>query len=112
MSFLGNWPSGINYSLIYSGIDNIFMLGSGGTMIVLDLSDPEQPETISEVRSRSLVDCAFFDTETNRLYLGAYFSGVEIWDLNDMQHPSGWRVSLLKAIQEAVYLLRAILFML
>ena len=87
MSFLGNWPSGINYSLIYSGIDNIFMLGSGGTMIVLDLSDPEQPETISEVRSRSLVDCAFFDTETNRLYLGAYFSGVEIWDLNDMQHP-------------------------
>lgn len=45
------------------------MLGSGGTMIVLDLSDPEQPETISEVRSRSLVDCAFFDTETNRLIL-------------------------------------------
>lgn len=88
MTFLGNWPMGVSYSLIYSGVDNIFMLGTGGGVMVLDVTDPANPLTISVIKSRSLVDCATYDPEKQRLYLGAYFSGVEIWDLSDIQNPS------------------------
>lgn len=88
MTFLGNWPLGVSYSLIYSGAGNIFMLGTGGGVMVIDATNPANPQTISVIKSRSLVDCAAYDPVNHRLYLGAYFSGVEIWDLSDMQNPA------------------------
>jgi hypothetical protein len=87
MTFLGNWPMGQSYTLAYSGIDNLFLVGAGGAVMIVDATEPASPEVISTVRARALVDAVFFDPETSRLYLGAYFSGVEIWDLADMQHP-------------------------
>lgn len=87
MSFLGNWPLGLSYSLAYAGIDNIFLVGSGGGIIVVDASDPANPQEISVIHSRSLVDAIYFDPLTSRLYLGAYFSGVEIWDMTNMAEP-------------------------
>ncbi|MBE0637650.1 MAG: T9SS type A sorting domain-containing protein [Bacteroidales bacterium] len=87
MAFLGNWPMGLSYSLHYSGMENIFLVGSGGGVIVVDLSDPYNPEQISVVKSRSLVDAIDYDPETKRLYLGAYFSGAEIWDMTEITAP-------------------------
>lgn len=87
MSFLGNWSMGVSYSLAYSGLGNIFLIGTGGAVMVIDAANPANPQQISVIHSRSLVDCMFFDTETSRLYLGAYFSGVEIWDLTDLAVP-------------------------
>lgn len=87
MAFLGNWPLGVSYSLAYSGVENVFLLGSGGAVKVIDANDPENPQELSVVYSRSLVDAICFDPTTSRLYLGAYFSGVEIWDMSDMTNP-------------------------
>lgn len=88
MMFRGNWPLGQSFSTTYSGMDDIFLLGSGAGVIVVDASNPENPEEISMIRARALVDASYYDPETQRLYLGAYFSGVEIWDVSDFENPA------------------------
>ncbi|MFP4469105.1 MAG: T9SS type A sorting domain-containing protein [Bacteroidales bacterium] len=88
MTFMGNWPLGQSLSISHSGMEDIFLVGSGAGVIVLDASDPAAPEQISVIRARGLVDASYYDPQTARLYLGAYFSGVEIWDLTDMGNPA------------------------
>ncbi len=87
MTYKGNWPLGGSLSMGYTGSDNIFLVGSGAGVIVLDASDPNNPVELSVVAARALVDASFYDPATHRLYLGAYFSGVEIWDLSDFSNP-------------------------
>ncbi len=88
MTFMGNWPFGASYFLGYAGFDNVFMVGSGGAVLFVDAADPYEPEEIALVKSRSLVDKAFYDAGSARLYLGAYFSGVEIWDMSNFDVPN------------------------
>lgn len=88
MTFKGNWPLGQSLSMTYTGVDEIFLVGSGGGVLLVDVADPENPVVISTIKARALVDASYYDPETSRLYLGAYFSGVEIWDLSDMENPS------------------------
>jgi hypothetical protein len=87
MAFMGNWPFGASYFLGYAGFANVFMVGSGGAVIFVDAADPYSPEEIALVKSRSLVDKAFYDAGNERLFLGAYFSGVEIWDMSNFETP-------------------------
>ena len=87
MSFQGNWPfgSGNNIESSITG-DTIFVVAGGGVLIV-DITTPDSPQLISEVRARANVDHIYFDYATQQLYLAAYFSGFEIWDLNDFTNP-------------------------
>jgi len=87
MTYKGNWPFGQSFSLSYSGNGNIFLVGSGAGVIVLDASDPANPVEITQVRARALVDGSYFDAFTSRLYLAAYFSGIEIWDVAGWENP-------------------------
>jgi hypothetical protein len=88
VSFEGNWPFGASYSISSYAALNLAFVGSGGGVYITDISDPENPVIISEIRARSLVDGSFYDVDTQRLYLAAYFSGVEIWDLSDIYNPA------------------------
>ncbi len=87
VSFEGNWPFGYSYSISSNEESDLVFVGSGGGVFVTDVSDPENPVILSEVRARSLVDKSYYDAATQRLYLAAYFSGVEIWDLSDLYNP-------------------------
>ncbi len=87
MQFIGNWPYGVSYSLEYAGYDDVFIVGSGGAAIFLDAADPSNPVEVAAVRSRSLIDALYYDPQKSRLFLGAYFSGVEIWDMEDFENP-------------------------
>ncbi|MBT3755149.1 MAG: T9SS type A sorting domain-containing protein [Candidatus Cloacimonetes bacterium] len=87
VSFEGNWPFGYSYSISSNEELDLVFVGSGGGVLVTDVSDPENPVIISEVRARSLVDGSYYDAATQRLYLAAYFSGIEIWDLSDLYNP-------------------------
>lgn len=87
MTFIGNWPHGQSFSIASGGVDDIFLVGSGGALLIVDAADPSNPEILSTVRARALVDASYFDPVTSRLYLAAYFSGVEIWDLSDYAAP-------------------------
>ena len=85
--FTSNFPFADSYSLSLSDAGDLAFVGSGGGIFVTDISDPANPQVISEIRTRSLVDFCRFDPETNRLYVCAYFSGIEIWDLSTIEAP-------------------------
>jgi hypothetical protein len=88
VNFEGNWPFGYSYSMSSNEALDIVFVGSGGGLYVTDVSTPDNPQILSEVRARSLIDGSYYDAATQRLYLAAYFSGVEIWDLSDVHNPT------------------------
>lgn len=88
VSFKGNFPFSVSYALGMSLEGDLIFVGSGGGIYVTDVSDPQNPVVLSEIRTRSLVDRCTYDPVNKRLYVCAYFSGIEIWDLSDLYHPS------------------------
>jgi len=87
-SFKGNFPFSYSYALAMSPEGDLVFVGSGGGIYVTDVSDPQNPVVLSEVRTRSLVDQCTYDPVSKRLYVCAYFSGIEIWDLSDLYNPT------------------------
>jgi hypothetical protein len=87
MTFQGNWPFGTPNDIISSITGDTVFIAAGGGVMIMDITDPATPQPISEVRARALVDHCYYDYTTQRLYLAAYFSGVEIWDLSDITNP-------------------------
>ena len=87
-SFKGNFPFSYSYALAMSPEGDLAFVGSGGGIYVTDVSDPQNPVVLSEVRTRSLVDQCTYDPVSKRLYVCAYFSGIEIWDLTDLYNPT------------------------
>lgn len=88
MSFQGNWALGTPEDVKSSITGDTLFIIAGGGVVIVDITDPASPQTISEVHARALVDFLYYDTETKYLYLAAYFSGFEIWDLSDMTNPN------------------------
>jgi hypothetical protein len=86
-SFKGNYPFSVSYALAMSPEGDLVFIGSGGGIYVTDVSNPQNPVVLSEVRTRSLVDYCTYDPLNKRLYVCAYFSGIEIWDLTDLYNP-------------------------
>jgi len=87
MAFSGNWPCGQSFSISASQTGDTLFIGEGGMMDVLDISDPGNPVMITAIRARSIIDDSYYDAATARLYLAAYFSGIEIWDVSDFNSP-------------------------
>ena len=88
MSFQGNWPLGSANDLISSITGDTIFIAAGGGVVILDITDPAAPQLISEVYARAYVDRLYYDYATQHLYLAAYFSGFEIWDLSDITNPA------------------------
>ena len=87
MNFTGNWPFGQSLSVSSSSTGDTVFFGSGAGLLIVDASDPYDPVVLSEVRARALIDHSYYDASSGLLFLAAYFSGVEIWDLNDILNP-------------------------
>lgn len=87
MSFSGNWGFGQSFSVACSPSGDTVFVGAGAGIMIFDATDPYNPVLISEIRSRALVDGCSYDPLSKRLYVAAYFSGLEIWDLTDIAHP-------------------------
>jgi len=87
MAFIGNWPSGQSFSISASPTGDTLFAGEGGMMNVLDVTDPYNPVQIAEIRARAIIVASYYDPATARLYLAAYFSGIEIWELGDFTSP-------------------------
>lgn len=87
-SFKGNFPFSYSYALAMSPEGDLVFVGSGGGIYVIDVTNPQNPVILSEVRTRSLVDQCTYDPATKRLYVCAYFSGIEIWDLTNLSNPT------------------------
>lgn len=86
-SFKGNFPFANSNAIAMSPENDLVFVGSGGGIYVTDVIDPQNPVILSEVRTRSLVDDCSYDPVNKRLYVCAYFSGLEIWDLTNLNDP-------------------------
>lgn len=87
MQFTGNWPYGQSFSVSSSSSGDTVFFGSGAGMLIVDATDPFNPVQLSEIRARSLIDHSYYDASSGLLFLAAYFSGVEIWDVSDIINP-------------------------
>ncbi len=87
MSFQGNWALGTPKDVVSSITGDTIFIVAGGGVIILNISNPASPQIISEVYARAMVDFMYYDYITKQLYLAAYFSGFEIWDLSDISDP-------------------------
>jgi len=87
MRFSGNWPYGQSFSVSSSVTGDTVFIGAGGAIIIVDASDPYNPVQLSEVRARAIIDASYYDASSGLLFLAAYFSGVEIWDVSDITTP-------------------------
>jgi hypothetical protein len=87
MAYAGSWSFGNSYSVLSSPTGDTLFVGSGAGIMVFLASDPYALVKVGEVHARALVDYSFYDAAARRLYLAAYFSGVEIWDVADPGHP-------------------------
>ncbi|MDB4304284.1 hypothetical protein N9934_05800, partial [Desulfosarcina sp.] len=87
MNYTGSWSLGPSNCIISSPTGDTVFIGSGAGVIILDATDPYNPIKLSEVHARALVDYIHYSPEEGRLYLAAYFSGLEIWDVSDILNP-------------------------
>ena len=88
VNFVGNWPLSHSYCMTTNEDNSIAFVGSGGGVLVIDLEDPSNPVVISQIRSRSMIDKIYYEAASQRIFLGAYFSGLEIWDVSDLNNPA------------------------
>jgi hypothetical protein len=88
MSYAGGWSLGQSFSIASSPTGDTVFIGSGAGVIILDATDPYNPVKLAEVHARGLVDAIFYAAPEQRLYLAAYFSGLEVWDLSDISNPN------------------------
>jgi hypothetical protein len=87
MAFKGNWPCGQSFSISASQTGDTLFVGEGGMLDILDATDPYNPVQISAIRARAIIDDSYYDPATARLYLAAYFSGIEVWDVSHFDSP-------------------------
>jgi len=87
MSFQGNWALGTPKDVVSTMTGDTVFIIAGGAVVIMDITNPSSPQVVSEVHARALVDFMYFDNATKHLYLAAYFSGFEIWDLSDFNAP-------------------------
>ncbi len=88
MSYAGGWSMGQSFCMGSSPTGDTLFIGSGAGVIVMDATDPYNPGLLSEIHARALVDGVYYNPSLGRLYLAAYFSGLEIWDVSDITAPS------------------------
>lgn len=87
VSYQGSWGFGQSFSMGSNAAGTIEFVGSGSGVIILDVTNPASPVTLSQFSTRGLVDAIYFDESTHRLYVTAYFAGFEIWDISNISAP-------------------------
>jgi photosystem II stability/assembly factor-like uncharacterized protein len=86
--YAGNWPYGPSEAVAVDSINNIVYLGSGGAVLVLDVTNPANPVLLTDtIRTHGLVYDIFIDLSTNRLYLACGEGGYEIWNVENPSNP-------------------------
>lgn len=88
VQFVGNFPFGPSYAVEYDSIRNILFVGSGGGVYIVDVSNPLDPQKLSEnIHTRGVVKNIFYDYAEKHLYIAASSAGIEIWDVSDLANP-------------------------
>lgn len=82
IEFLGAWPYGAARGVAYDSVRDLGFFGSGGIVVVVDVSDPGNPVTVSEaIRTRGVVEDLFYDAANQLIFVAGGKGGLEIWDV-------------------------------
>ncbi|MCW8812729.1 MAG: YCF48-related protein, partial [Chlorobium sp.] len=85
---LGNWPFGQAIAVAVDTARDIVYLGSGGAVLILDVSDITNPQLLSDdINSAGLVLDLRYNPQTEHLYLASKYEGFQIWDVQNLTSP-------------------------
>ena len=80
---VGRWPYGPAFAVVVQG--RYAYLGSGGAVLVLDISDPSSPRKVGECVTPGIVEGLFVSGDY--LYVADYKAGLRIIDISDPSFP-------------------------
>ena len=84
----GNWPFGSALAVAVDTARQLVYLGSGGAVLVLDVSNLSQPHLISDViNTKGKVTDLRYNHLTQQLYVAAVYEDFQIWDMQDPAAP-------------------------
>lgn len=82
------WPYAGAQAVAVDSARDLVYLGSGGVVLVLDVSDPTAPQLVHDgLHTGGHVRDLRYDAAGRRLYVADWRGGVEAWDLQDPQQP-------------------------
>ncbi len=85
---VGNWPFGSALAVAVDTARQLVYLGSGGAVLVLDVSNLSQPQLISDViNTKGKVTDLRYNHLTQHLYVAAVYEDFQIWDMQDPAAP-------------------------
>jgi hypothetical protein len=85
----GFWAFGANYAVAQDAARNLLFAGSGGAVVVWDVTDPEAPAMRSDtIQTQGLVLDLFYTPSNQRLYIAADEGGLDVWDVQDPDAPA------------------------
>jgi hypothetical protein len=85
---VGNWPFGSALAVAVDTMRQLVYLGSGGAVLVLDVSDLSQPQLVSDIiNTTGLVKDLRYNHLTQHLYIAAIYEDFQIWDMQDPAAP-------------------------
>ncbi len=88
IEFSGAWPYGAARGVAYDPVRDLAFFGSGGVVIIADVSNPASPITLSEgIKTRGVVEDLFYDAPNQRIFLAGGKGGLEIWDVASSTSP-------------------------
>jgi hypothetical protein len=86
---LAGWPYAGARAVAVDSERDLLYLGSGGVILVLDVSDPADPTLLYDgMYTGGHVRDLWFASDDRRLYVGDWRGGLEIWDVNDPVSPT------------------------
>ena len=85
---VGNWPYGAAIAVAADTARHIVYLGSGGAVLILDVTDLTEPQLLSDaINSKGLVVDLDYDPATFHLYIAARYEDFQIWDVENPTAP-------------------------
>ncbi|MFO7651815.1 MAG: hypothetical protein R6X13_10810 [bacterium] len=89
LRLVGSWPFGPANDVAVDQSRNLAFLGSGGAVLVMDLSDPAHPVQVGlPMLTGGRVEGLALDPALARLYVCAGGGGLEVWSVADPQAPA------------------------
>ncbi len=86
VNWIGAWQYGPADAVFVNYMNEIAYVGAGGAVMIIDVSNPANPELISDdVRTAGFVRDIWY--RDDKLYLACGRGGLEIWDIADPQDP-------------------------
>ena len=82
---VGRWPFGPGFEVYGDTSNNILCFGSGSGILVFDISDPANPNRLSQIAVNGLIMQVYI--RDSLLFVSSYGNGVEIFNIADAVNP-------------------------